>query len=313
MKFKELQLQNIDRPITEPRYPIYIITKGRFDSRFTIRTLTAMKVRFYIVIEPHEYHLYKTILPPAQILVLPFSNLGQGSIPARNFVWDHSTAAGDSRHWIWDDNIKYMYRSNANKRHYVGDGTTIRLSEDFVDRYENVKMSGQNYSYFCVSNNDRMPPFYINTRIYSCILLSNDLTMRWRGLYNEDTDLSLRILKDGWCTILFNAFLCGKITTMTMTGGNTEELYKGETGEENSPTPFKSDDNRRAFAESLRDQHPDIVTIVERYGRWHHQVDYRQFAENKLILKAGLEIPQEVNEHGMKLVKNYMKIGIDGN
>jgi hypothetical protein len=36
--------------------------------------------------------------------------------------------------------------------------------------------------------------------------------------------LSLRALKDGLCTILFNAFLAGKVTTLRMKGGNTDEL-----------------------------------------------------------------------------------------
>lgn len=55
---------------------------------------------------------------------------------------------------------------------------------------------------------------------------------------NEDTDLSFRALKDGYCTILFNAFLCDKAQTMTMKGGNTDELYK--------------DDGRWLMAESRR-------------------------------------------------------------
>ena len=52
-----------------------------------------------------------------------------------------------------------------------------------------------------------LPPFKANTRIYSCILIDNALPFRWRGRYNEDTDLSLRVLKAGLCTIQFNAFL----------------------------------------------------------------------------------------------------------
>ena len=60
----------------------------------------------------------------------------------------------------------------------------------------------------------------------------------WRGRYNEDTDLSLRALKDGWCTVLFNAFLIGKVTTMRMKGGNTDNVYT-------------DGDNRLSFAKAL--------------------------------------------------------------
>jgi hypothetical protein len=40
------------------------------------------------------------VIDPKKILVLPFSNLGQGGIPARNWVWEHSISIGAKRHWI---------------------------------------------------------------------------------------------------------------------------------------------------------------------------------------------------------------------
>lgn len=270
------------------KYPIYIISKGRADTRFTSRTFEEMGVPYRIVIEPQEYDKYAAVIDPKKILVLPFSNLGQGSIPVRNWVWEHSISEGHKRHWVMDDNIRYFYRLNRNKKVRVKDATILRAAEDFSDRYENVKMAGLNYAFFCPAELKR-PPYYVNTRIYSCILLNNDIPHRWRGRYNEDTDLSLRILKDGYCTILFNAFLCGKMATMTMKGGNTEEVYAKNQQE------F---DNRRTFAESLKAQHPDVVEITMKWGRWHHHVDYSVF-RHQLKLKDGLVIPKCVNEYGM--------------
>jgi hypothetical protein len=272
------------------KYPIYIISKGRADTRFTSRTFEEMGVPYRIVIEPQEYDKYAAVIDPKKILVLPFSNLGQGSIPVRNWVWEHSISEGHAKHWVMDDNIRYFYRLNRNKKVRVKDATILRAAEDFSDRYENVKMAGLNYAFFCPAELKR-PPYYVNTRVYSCILLSNDISHRWRGRYNEDTDLSLRILKDGYCTILFNAFLCGKMATMTMKGGNTEEVYAKNQQE------F---DNRRTFAESLKAQHPDVVEITMKWGRWHHHVDYSVF-RHQLKLKGGLVIPKGVNEYGMTL------------
>jgi len=270
------------------KYPIYIISKGRADTRFTSRTFEEMGVPYRIVIEPQEYDKYAAVIDPKKILVLPFSNLGQGSIPVRNWVWEHSISEGHKRHWVMDDNIRYFYRLNRNKKVRVKDATILRAAEDFSDRYENVKMTGLNYAFFYPAELKR-PPYYVNTRIYSCILLNNDIPHRWRGRYNEDTDLSLRILKDGYCTILFNAFLCGKMATMTMKGGNTEEVYAKNQQE------F---DNRRTFAESLKAQHPDVVEITMKWGRWHHHVDYSVF-RHQLKLKDDLVIPKGVNEYGM--------------
>lgn len=278
-----------------PKYPVYIISKGRAKSRITARRLNAYGVPYSIVIEPQEYDDYAVVIDPKKILVLPFSNLGQGSVPARNWVWDHATASGAEKHWILDDNIRDFVRFVRSYRVRCDDGNLFRQHEDFVDRFENVKMSGLNYRNFArPCNGASLPPYYLNTKIYSCILLSNDLTMRWRGKYNEDTDLSIRILKDGYCTILNNAFLCDKVTTLTMKGGNTEEIYKYGEGEY---------DNRYAFAKSLYDQHPDVVNITKKWGRYHHHVDYTKFSGNKLVLKPGLSFSKTPNENGQVLVR----------
>ena len=279
-----------------PRYPLYVISKGRAQSRLTSRTLEAMGVPYRIVVEPQEHAEYAAVIDPAKILTLPFSNLGQGSIPARNWVWEHSIAEGHARHWILDDNISGFWRLNRNAKPKLVDGSAIAAMEDFVDRYENVPMAGPHYKPFAPQRS-ALPPFYLNHRVYSCILLSNTASHRWRGRYNEDTDLSLRFLKDGRCTILFNAFLIQKAPTMTMKGGNTDELYQG--------------DGRLKMAQSLQEQHPDVTTIVKKWGRYQHHVDYRPFKNNRLIKRADVVIPTEPNEYGMVLRRRDEKEAAD--
>ena len=275
-----------------PRYPVYIISKGRHESRHTSKALEQKNIPYHIVIEPQEYDQYAAVINPEKIKVLPFSNLGQGSIPARNWVWEDSIARGFDRHWILDDNIRDFYRLNKNIKYRVADGTIFYAAEDLVDRYKNVAISGFQYEMF-VPRKKKCNPLILNTRIYSCILINNQIPYRWRGRYNEDTDLSLRALKDRWCTILFCAFLADKIATMTVKGGNTEELYKldGKT------------DGRYLMAKSLKDQHPDVTKIVQKWGRWQHEVDYSLFKRNKLILKQNIKIPDKPNEYGMIFVK----------
>ena len=82
---------------------------------------------------------------------------------------------------------------------------------------------------------------------------------------------------------------------MKMRGGNTDELYKG--------------DGRYQMALSLQKQHPDVTKIVWKWGRWQHQVDYRPFKANKLLLKKGVVIPDESNEYGMQLIHNDITNG----
>lgn len=274
------------------RYPVYIISKGRWQRRQTAKAMQIMGIPYKIVVEPSEYDNYASVIDKDSILVLPsnFSELNQGSIPVRNWVWNHSKQLGAKRHWILDDNMDSFYRVNNNKKLLCKTNATFRAAEDFTDRYENIAISGFQYNAF-ISKNSVVPPFRINTRIYSCILLSNEIDYEWRGRYNEDTDLSLRVLKDGYCTLLFNAFLANKETTMRATGGNTDTIYN-------------TNDNRREFAESLQRQHPDCAKVVWKFGRWHHDVDYSIFKDNRLIKKSGLIIPEGIDNYGM-VIKEY--------
>lgn len=276
----------------EPKYPIYVISKGRWKSRLTIKTLERMKINYRLIIEPQEHRQYAQYVDEGKILDLPFSNLGQGSIPARNWVWEHSMSLGAKRHWILDDNIRGFYRRNKDRRQLIESGVCFRALEDFVDRYENVALAGMQYRFLAPPKEYR-PPFIMNTRIYSNILILNEMGYRWRGRYNEDTDLSLRALKDGWCTMLFFAFLADKEVTMSMTGGNTDELYVG--------------DGRLKMAKSLQEQHPDVVRIFRRWGRWQHLVNYKPFEINRLKKRDDLEIKKGVNEYGLTLKKTPEK------
>ena len=269
-----------------PEYPVYVISKGRWDSRLTVNALIDKHIPFNVVVEPQEFDNYAEVINKDNILVLPFRDLGQGSIPVRNWVWEHSIKLGVERHWILDDNIRDFYRLHKNVKYRVSSGTIFKIAEDFVNRYENVALAGLQYEMFA-PRIKKHNPFILNTRIYSCILIKNDLPYRWRGRYNEDTDLSLRALKDEWCTVLFLAFLADKVNTMTMKGGNTDELYK--------------DDGRLKMAQSLQMQHPDVTKIVRKWGRWQHHVDYRPFKGNKLIRKKDAIIPKGTNDYGMVL------------
>jgi hypothetical protein len=167
-------------------------------------------------------------------------------------------------------------------------GTPFYIIEDFVLRYENIALSGMGYAIFCPASDCR-PALRFNTRIYSCLLIRNDIPFRWRGRYNEDTDLSLRVLKSGWVTVEFNSFLIGKRATQTVSGGNTEEFYKKE------GTLNKS--------KMLVEMHPDVTKLTKKFNRWHHNVNYKIFKKNKLIKKKDVIISDKVNNFGMKLIK----------
>jgi len=298
--------------MTNPVHPVYIISKGRHESMLTSKSLARMKVPHYIAIEPQDEKNYNEALDNfgirdyVTLLIAPFSNHGDGPGRARNWCWDHSISIGAEKHWVLDDNISDFYRLHQNKRIRVESGAIFKAAEDFVDRYENVPISGFQYRFF-IAPNSAYPPYVKNTRIYSTLLISNDCKHRWRGRYNEDTDICLRVLKDGDCTIQFNAFLQGKAATQTVKGGNTEEFYHKEGTLDKSQwrDGTLNPEGTKNKSQMLVDLHPDVAVMVKRYGRWHHYVDYSIFKKNELKLKPGIVIPDGTNNYGMKLVKNF--------
>jgi hypothetical protein len=74
--------------------------------------------------------------------------------------------------------------------------------------------------------------------------------------------------------------LQGKLATQTQGGGNTEEFYAKDEG----TTLPKS--------QMLVAAHPDVTTLVTKYGRPHHEVDYKRFKDIPLKKARGAKIPK---------------------
>ena len=284
-----------------PRFPVYIPSKGRARARHTFYTLAKLGVEAWVIVEEQEFAAYAAVVPRQRLLVLDLAyqrnydscdpeadaaGKSKGSGPARNFAWEHARAAGAERHWLMDDNIWFFYRLNENVYGVVTDATVLRCMEDFTLRYENVALAGPNYFMF-VPRKYKYAPFQLNTRVYSCILIRNDIPFRWRARFNEDTDLSLRVLKAGWCTVLFNAFLCHKEQSQKVRGGNTE-IYRRE--------------GTLAKSRLLVRLHPDVCTIMRRWNRDHHLTNYSRFRANKLVRREGVTVPAGADDYGMRLV-----------
>jgi hypothetical protein len=242
-------------------------------------------VPFHLVVEPQEADAYADAFGEERVLVLPSAVLGPGPVPARNWLWEHSVERGFERHWCLDDNIHGMLRSVGRLRIRCPAGPALCALEDFTERYENIAVAGMHHS--CFGFPER-PAFSLNCHVYCCLLIRGDLSIRWRGPYNEDTDLCLQALADGWCTVTTNAFLIRKVGTMTMKGGNTDELYQG--------------DGRLTMAKELERRWPHVVKTRRRFGRPQHWVDWTKF-DTPLKLKPGIDLSKiERNEYGLRLV-----------
>ena len=273
------------------RYPVYIVSKGRFKNPLTAKCFIKDQVPFLIVVEPQEYDEYCKSIGEKYVLKLPFSNLGQGSYPARNFVWEHSKKQGFERHWIFDDNIHMFRRLYKGKRLPVNALKSIQVLEDFTDRYMNIGISGFNYVMFVTDHTKK--PFYKNVHVYSALLIKNDMPFRWRMKYNEDVDLCLQVLHNKLCTILFNALMIQKTsTTVKMKGGNQDELYQGNAFEK-----------KVLKARSLEEVWPQYAETKIKFNRPHHIVDWKKHFKQGLIRNPLIDWNNldKVNNYNLKL------------
>jgi hypothetical protein len=276
-----------------PRYPIYVPTKGRYQRAHskTINRLTRDQVPFIAVCEKEEAEQYQRLCDDAgELLVLPES--GKGVSWARNVIWEDSIKRGAERHWQLDDNIVEFRRLYRGERIPASSAISLATCEEFTDRYENIAISGLAYQMFVTRRTNA--PFYLNCHVYSCTLLNNAIPNRFRLGYNEDTDICLQVLTEGWCTVLINVFMATKLPTMTVPGGHNDE---------EDPFNYKAD-GRLKMAKTLERMWPHIVTVDRRWGRPQHVVrdNWKQF-DTQLIPKADFDITAlpDVDEFGMKL------------
>ena len=134
------------------------------------------------------------------------------------------------------------------------------------------------------------PPFALNSRCYTCFLVMNATPNRWRQRYNEDTDMTLQVLADGRCTVLFNAFLINTPETMTASGGQTD-IYKHD---------GRLDDGARAGARG-----PGVATTIKRYGRPAAKLPERLAEVRHAAFIRGADIDfaslPKIDERGMEL------------
>jgi len=251
------------------KYPIYIISKGRYEKPLSAWLFEADKIDYLIAVEPQEYQQYCEKLGEHRVLKLPFSNLGVGSYPARNFCWEHAKANGYKYHWLFDDNIKSWHIWQNRKRVNLDD---INKALVFVEKYTDknkIDLSGFERKTFSVTVPKKA--FRLNCHVYSAMLIKNDLPYRWRLKYNEDIDLCLQVLHNGGTTANCIYYLAEKVpTTSKMKGGNQDELYKG-----NDPK------KKLLKAKMLERVWPQYAKTVIRFNRIHHLVDWKAFSKKQ--------------------------------
>jgi hypothetical protein len=247
------------------KYPVYIISKGRAYNPMTAKNFDNAGIDYLIAVEPQEEQEYVNALGKDKVLVLPFSNLGLGSYPARNYCWEHAKAKGYKYHLLFDDNIQGFAKWINGKRKKIDDiQYALKYVELSLDK-SNADISGFEEPNFVVKVPKKA--FKVNCHVYSAMIIKCNIPYRWRLKYNEDIDLCIQVLHNGGKTTSCIYYMADKVSTaQKMKGGNQDELYKGNDPKKNL-----------LKAKMLEAVWPQYTKTVIRFGRHHHMIDWKIF------------------------------------
>lgn len=254
-----------------PKYPIYIPSKNRSHACQTVKFFIKDGVNFKIVVEPSQAESYKKVFGIERLLILPEDGLKL--LGSRLWIREHAIASAYQIHWQFDDNIMSFKRLHKGRRIPINSNLAISIIEDFTDRYTNIGISGFNYEFFVPDTTTK--PYILNHKVFSASLINNKMPYKWRLYYNDDSDLCLQALTNGWCTIQFNAISAKKMQTMVVKGGNTQDLYKGN--------------GRLIMARTLEEVWPKYVKTVWKFYRAQHEIDFSSFKNLKLIHRTDID------------------------
>jgi len=264
-------------------FPVYIPTRGRPQKQLTAAALLRIGISPYLVVEAAEEAAYKEHNPDCKVIVWPQSYLDDyektpeldphpTTGAAHNYAWDHSRANGYTHHWIMDDNIRDFLVTYKGRRANVRDAKALKWNEDFIRKFKNLAGIALAMAPFM-----RGSTLALNTRLYCAVLYRNDLNeygIKWRRGLNDDTIVSLDILKTGyWCTMENRAVGIQKIGTSRkgrMSGGMTDFYAQGGF--------------IKKSAELVR-IHPDCATTVVKFNRVHHVVDFSKFTQQLIPIE----------------------------
>ena len=228
----------------EPTYPICVLSfKRANDSGRTHRTLTEMKIKHKLFIEPSQEWEYRNwmndIKDPTiaqrnrycELVVCPedFSKQTMGSTPVRNFILDYGLEQGFDRVWMLDDNIKAYNRLYQGVKNKILSPVIFTHIEDYIARYDNIGGVSHNFNPF-VNESDRRACIVANGKCYSSMLLKTDPEVRFRYKHQEDNLISMEYIHRGYTNLCFNSCVYDKHTSGTDKGGNKEGVYKCKDG-----------------------------------------------------------------------------------
>jgi hypothetical protein len=264
---------------------VYIISKGRPECR-TAKTLTTVRYagEWYIVCGNNDETLEQYISNWGKDRVIVFDwfkesqhtdfldNFGvekvsSGASPARNATMRISKKRGELRHWQFDDDYTGFYLKTKKGRSKKLSG---RLLEKHLYRLAEFGYEADiNNVGFAVGSDSFPDGMYQTTkRVFNAHNLTNSKKfVEWRGRMNDDLINALEVYKNGFYEVSVKYLTLVMRPTQADKGGNTD-LYQDD-----------GTVRKTSYAILIE---PKATKLVIKFGRHHHEVNWRQITPKLL-------------------------------
>lgn len=219
-----------DVSLTEPRFPLYVPTRGRAGSATTPELLRAAGLPYRLVVEPAETAAYAAAYPDAELVVLDRD--GAGIAFARRAAQDHAERTGAAFAWQLDDDLRAvkLSRPDGDKRREepIGIGRALAIVEAVVGRFDGIGAAG--LKHLAWSRSERLD-VAVNRNVAVAALLATGTGIAFRDGTIEDADHTLQLLAGGWSSVLFTRLVYQTPATGSEPGGNTEVTHTRDSRE----------------------------------------------------------------------------------
>lgn len=214
------------------RFPVFIPSRGRWkNTKGTAALLTAARIPFTIVVEPHETALYRDLLSSLSsdersvgcVATLPQSH--QGVTFARNFILS-DLAPLHGWFWVMDDDIQSFNRAVDRINKPIAPCDMFDEVCKRMEKHPNAAIYSIDYPFFAWQYGD--DALAVNSYNNIAVLINKERLpegIQYRFRIREDYDFTLQVILAGKTTIRFRN-LSYVVPRMAAAQGGMTDYYQ---------------------------------------------------------------------------------------
>lgn len=211
------------------KYPICIVSKGRANICTTHKLFDDYNILYYYMVEPQDYDKYVNVFDKKRVINIGENN--KGIYYVRNFCIEWTKENGYEKHWQVDDDLRSLHYRPMNNIKQLRDSQKINNPLKMLLDIEDMSIKCVNYGAGCLTHDgfafSKKKDIDINKMIYCFQLINNSIVSRYQPNTSEDIDFSIRILMEGYVTMVFNKYSFRTPSSGSIEGGcNSSIDYK---------------------------------------------------------------------------------------